>query len=271
MGVIKMFGKKKAKKAEEPSPILIGNVHNIGMRESQQDSFGISDLSNKMLCELKGVFIVVADGMGGMSGGAEASGIVVQTMLQYFMDTESCDKPELDMLNMLYAANDNVNRYMEEHEKGGSTVVAVIIRDGNLYWVSVGDSRIYLLRGGALMQINREHTYAVDLDEKAATGEITWEDAAVDPKRAALTSYIGMGQLEKVDRNIRPLRLVDGDRVLLMSDGVFGTLTDDEILAAMQGNLFESAADLQEEVLKKQKETQDNFTAVIFEYKGMQI
>jgi serine/threonine protein phosphatase PrpC len=206
-----------------------------------------------------------------MEGGGEASGIVVQTMLQYFNETTSSEQPELDLLNMLYAANDNVNRYMEGRDKGGSTAVSVIIRDGNLYWVSVGDSRIYLLRGGALMQINREHTYAVDLDEKAATGEITWEDAAENPERAALTCYIGMGRLEKVDRNIRPLRLLDGDRVLLMSDGIFGTLTDDEILATMQGNPFESAADLQEEVLKKKKETQDNFTAVIFEYKGVQV
>jgi serine/threonine protein phosphatase PrpC len=149
-------------------------------------------------------------------------------------------------------------------------VVAVIIRDGDLYWVTVGDSRIYLLRGGAFIQINREHTYAVEVDEKAAMGEMTWEEAADHPKRVALTSYLGMGRLEKIDRNIRPVRLLDGDRVILMSDGVFGTLTDDEMLAFMQKEPHESAAAIQEEILKKEKRGQDNFTAIIFEYKEKQ-
>jgi serine/threonine protein phosphatase PrpC len=266
-----MFGFKKEKKVSDPYPITIGNIHHIGMRESQQDSFGISDLSNRKLLERKGVFGVVADGMGGMSGGGEASGIAVQTMLQYYNETESSEHHELDLLNMLYAANDNVNHYMEEHEKGGSTMVAVLIRDGNLYWVSVGDSRICLMRGGALIQINRDHIYGVELDELAATGEITWEAAAENTERASITSYLGMGKLKKVDRNIRPVRLIEGDRVMLMSDGVFGTLTDDEILAAMPGEPHESAAALQEEILEKQKRGQDNFTAIIFEYKQTQL
>ena len=264
-----MFGRKKEKKSDDCYPLLIGNTHHIGMRESQQDSFGISDISNAELCARKGVFGVVADGMGGMADGGDVSNIVTQTMLQYFGEVDSSGQPELDLLNMLFAASDNVNRHISGHEKGGSTAVAVIIQNGKLYWVAVGDSRIYLVRGGALVQINREHTYAVELDEKAATGELTWEDAAGDPKRAALTSYLGMSRLEKVDRNIRPVQLLGGDRILLMSDGVFGTLTDDEILAAMQNDPLKSADALQEKVMAKQNLNQDNFTAVIFEYRGV--
>ncbi|MDR0964520.1 MAG: protein phosphatase 2C domain-containing protein [Clostridium sp.] len=257
----------QAAAAVPSSPISIGNIHHVGARESQQDSFGISDISNQMLFTQKGVFGVVADGMGGMTGGGEASGIAVRTLLQYFNEALSCEQPQLDLLNMIGAANDNVNRYMEgSQDNGGSTVVAVIIRDGYLYWISVGDSRIYLLRGGALIQINRDHTYAVELDEKAAMGEISWEEAADHPKRVALTSYLGMGRLEKIDRNIRPVRLQSGDRVILMSDGVFGTLTDEEMLYGMRQDLHETAAVLQEMILKKEKRGQDNFTAIIFAY-----
>lgn len=247
-------------------PLRIGNMHHIGARETQQDSFVISDVSNSDLCGRKGVLGVVADGMGGMADGGAISAIVTRTMLQYFNEAGTSGQPELDLLNMLYASNDNVNRFLTGRGKGGSTVVAVIIIHGQLYWIAVGDSRICLIRNGAIIQINREHVYAVDLDERAATGEISWEDAANDPQREALTNYLGMGKLEKTDRNIRPMQLLPGDRVLLMSDGVFGVLSENEILEAMPFEPFQSAMALQEKVLAKQRPNQDNLTAVIIEY-----
>jgi serine/threonine protein phosphatase PrpC len=266
--MLKPRGRPSAAPPSNATPsLLVGNAHHIGGRDSQQDCFGISDASDAALHSPKGVFAMVADGMGGLSDGSEISALAVRTMLQYFTEFDACGKPELDLLNMLYAANDNVNRYLVGRAKGGSTAVAVIIAGGSLYWISVGDSRIYLVRGGAIMQITREHVYAVDLDERAATGEITWEQAANDPQRAALTNYLGMGKLEKVDRNIRPLRLQRGDRVLLMSDGVFGTVSDDEILAAMSAPPAQAAEALRDAVLGKQTPHQDNLTAVILEYR----
>jgi serine/threonine protein phosphatase PrpC len=249
-------------------PVLIGNAHHIGARDSQQDSFCISDVFNAELRRSKGVLGVVADGMGGMADGAEVSALVARTMLHYFNENAFSAHTELDLLNMLFAANDNVNRFMSGRSRGGSTVVAVILRGDVLSWVAVGDSRIYLIRNGAIMQINREHTHGVDLDEKAATGEMTWEEALGNPKRAALTSYLGIGKLEKVDRNIRPMQLLPGDRILLMSDGVFGVLSDGEILSAMAYPPQESAAKLQEMTLAKQNPHQDNLTALIFQYNG---
>lgn len=248
--------------------ILIGNTHHIGMRESQQDSFAISDITNADLCGRKGVFGVVADGMGGMENGGEISSVVTRTMLQYFNEVDFSERTELDLLNMLYTANDNVNMLIDGRVQGGSTVVAAIIRERQMYWISVGDSRIYLFRKGALLQINREHTYAAELDEKAAIGEISWEDAANDPQRAALTSYLGAGKPEKVDRNLRPTQLILGDRVILATDGVFGALTDEEIRDAQAFEPYKSAEELQAMILAKQKPNQDNFTAVIMEYKG---
>jgi protein phosphatase len=248
--------------------VSVGNAYHIGMRDSQQDSFAISDLSNTDLYSRKGVFGIVADGMGGMAGGGEASAIVTKTCLQYFNEIELSAQPGLDLLNMMYAANENVTRFMAEREKGGSTAVAVIINGGNLYWASVGDSRIYLIRGGAITQMNREDTYAVELDEKAASGETSWEEAATDSKRGALTNFLGIGKLEKVDRSLRPTKLLNSDRILLMSDGVFGVLTDEEIIGTMSLSPQESAMKLQELTLAKQNPNQDNLTAVIFEFKG---
>jgi len=251
------------------STVLIGNALHIGSRESQQDCFIISDISNTELCEQKGILGVVADGMGGMADGAEASAIVSRTMLQYFNEVPSSGRPELDLLNMVNIANDNVCRYMTGRDPGGSTVVAAIIQGDHFHWITVGDSRIYLFRNGAIKQINREHIYAVELDERAARGEISWESAAGDSKRAALTSYLGMRDLEKIDRNLHPVQLVDGDRVLLLSDGIFDTLTDNEILETMFLPPQESAIQLKEKTLAKQNPNQDNLAAVILEYRGV--
>ena len=260
-----MFGKKKAS-----DTILIGNAHHIGARDSQQDSFAISDMANYELRETKGVFGVVADGIGGMSDGGKASTIATQTMLQYFNEATPTHRTEIDLLNMLYAANQNVVSVLDTAGAGGSTVVAVVIYGGKLYWAAVGDSRIYLIRNGGIVQINREHTNASELDEKAVKGEITHEAAASDPMRNALTAFLGMGELAAIDRSVRPVKLLAGDRIVLMTDGVFGVLDDNEILSAMNPKTkpHKSTALLQKMILTKNNPAQDNFTAIVFEYIG---
>lgn len=248
-------------------PYSIGNIQNIGKRESQQDSFGISDLSNKALCAEKGIFAVVADGMGGLANGAEVSALVTRSMLNYFASRPFGPDTSQEFLNMLTNANNETNAFLSKNVMGrsGSTVVAVIIKDKKLHWISVGDSRICLVRNGALFQLNREHTYASELDVKAARGEISYEEARSDPQRHALTSYIGMGELEKIDRSLRPVQLAKGDRIILMSDGVFGTLSDEEILSTMHLPPYEASSQLERLILDKDKKGQDNFTAIIIE------
>lgn len=247
--------------------LRIGNAHHIGARENQQDSFGISDISDSALCMEKGVLAVVADGMGGLANGAQISATVTSVMLKYFeAQRAGADCPE-ELLAMLGHANDEVNRFLNSgaHEQSGSTVVAALIKGNALHFISVGDSRICLVRGGSLIPINREHTYASELDEKAARGEISPTQARSDPQRRALTSYIGMGRLEKIDRSLRPIPLQHGDRILLMTDGVFGTLTEQEILDTVKLDAYEAAPALEGAVLGKKKPGQDNFTAVILQ------
>jgi protein phosphatase len=252
-------------------PVGVGSTHHIGERESQQDSFAISDISNDALFASKGVFGAVADGMGGMADGAILSSIVTKTMLQYFSETDSSGNPEFDLLSMLFAADGNVNRYLSEHGsgRGGSTAVAAIIKDARLYWISVGDSRIYLNRGDAVLQLNRPHTYGIELDEKAARGELSWRDAASDLERESLTSYLGNRRLEKIDRCASPVILAKNDSVLLLTDGVFSVLSDEEISGAMSGEPHRYAENIERLLLERHHPNQDNFTAVVFEYKGV--
>ena len=256
--------------APVPYPVMIGNLHHIGARESQQDSFGVSDFTDAALYQHKGLLAVVADGMGGLSDGATISGMITSSLLQNFASTGLSQDPALELLSMVSQANREVNQYLAGNTgKSGSTVVAVWIRGSQLYFISVGDSRIYLLRNGALTQLNREHTYGAELDELAAMGKISLEEARSDGQRHALTSFIGMGELEHIDRSMHPLHLSPGDKVLLMSDGVFGTVPDEEIARlAGPADALTAAQNLENAVLAAQKPGQDNFTAIVVEYFG---
>lgn len=257
----------KERREKSPGGLLIGNTHHIGNRANQQDSFCISNVENETLVKANGVLAVVADGMGGLSDGAQISAIVTSAMLRRFEQGAGLNDPVKGLSDMLGGANDEVNRYLAQAGRGqsGSTMVAVIIREKLLYFISVGDSRICLVRGGEVYHINREHNYAAELDEKAARGEISFSEAHADPQRKALTSYIGMGEIALIDRNIKPFPLLPGDRVVLMSDGVFGALSDEEIAAALQSDAVKAAQELERLVLQKQKQHQDNFTAVILQ------
>jgi len=248
-------------------PVRIGVACHMGARESQQDSFVVSDISNQVLLNRKGFLAVVADGMGTFEEGTEISAIVTRTMLQYFEEVGTFVQPDNDLLNMLHCANDNVKQYLTGREQGGSTVVAVCIKGDKLYWISVGNSHIYLVRNGTLMQLNRDHTYAVELDEKAAAGEISWEEAKYHPRRAGLTSYLGIHEPAKIDRAPQPMQLLEGDIIILMTDGIFNNLSDVEILESLRYEPRESAAKLQEQTLSKRNRKQDNLTAVVIQYK----
>ena len=128
--------------------------------------------------------------------GAQISATVTSSMQSSFL-TGGPAEPSMKLLEMLHYANRQVNDYLRWNPgtQSGSTVVAVLIKGASMHFISVGDSRIYLCRGKTLTQLNREHTYASDLDEKAAKGEISLEEAMSDPQRKALTSYIGMGDV----------------------------------------------------------------------------
>ncbi len=244
---------------------VIGKLHKIGRRNGQQDSFAVSDVNDLKLTQSKGTIIIVADGMGGLSDGDKISSMVTLSFFKAFHEKNFTSIPDC-LLQMLKEANEQVNHYLRNSSgKCGSTLVAGIIKERILHYVSVGDSHIYLYRGGSLLQLNREHTYREDLDRSMVNGEISREEAMSDSQRNSLTSYIGMGKLEKIDRNIAPVTLRTGDRVLFMTDGVFGTLNNKVIEQCMQYPMEECMQCLEREIEAVGKGNQDNYTAVVIE------
>ena len=249
-----------------PGAVQIGRLHNIGRRSSQQDSLGSVNLSGG-----SGVFAVVADGMGGLSGGDQVSQGIVMSMLR---QAGALRPGQMDgeLSSMVRTANEEINRKLGPGGiyRSGSTVVAVLLRGNALHWISVGDSRIYLYRGGGMIQLNREHNYAVELIQLVTNGEVTAAEAASDPQRHGLTSFIGMGRLKYVDASLRPIALQSGDRILLMTDGVFNNLPESAMADTLGRNpdVQQAAKILEEQVLALQDPAQDNFTAIILGFQG---
>ncbi len=239
----------------------VGKVHHIGKRKSQQDSFGVTPAGD-------GVFAVVADGMGGLADGDKVSQKIVMTMLQ---DAAKVRPGQQE--NILFEAVAHVNREVNAmlgsagQYKSGSTLVAVLAGKDGLHWISVGDSRIYLYRNRHLIQLNQEHNYETELLIQAVNGEISFEEARMHPKRQGLTSFIGMGELKYVDGSRRRIALERGDKLLLMSDGVYNTLPEEEMGRILEeaGDVQAAAAAFESRILECQKPKQDNFTAVILE------
>lgn len=243
--------------------IEIGNAHNIGKRSNQEDSFAISDLNNARLVENSGVLAIVADGMGGLADGELVSAAAVGTMMREFVMIPSDWMPHQKLLYLVQRANDAANDVTGgARNHGGSTLLSALVRDGKLWFTSVGDSRIYLARGASLIPLTRPHVYASDLDKRAARGELSFESALADSQRSALTSYVGMGELEALDHSARGLQLLSGDWVLLMTDGVFNTLDDDEIAALLYGNAQTAAERIESRVVARGLPQQDNLTVV---------
>lgn len=242
--------------------IKIGNAQDIGARNEQQDSFGISNMQEDFV-QTNGILAIVADGMGGMSNGSQYSKLTVQTALQSFNNEISEKDDETTLLRILKRVTDAVGS--SGLEGGGSTLVAVLIREKLLHFISVGDSRIYLMRNGGLIQLNREHVYGRELDDMVANGLKDAEEAAADPQRAALTSFIGISSEMKVDRNIRPIPLYSGDKIVLMSDGIYGFISEVEMKELLLQEPMEAAEAIRNAVVAKQNPQQDNLTIVILE------
>lgn len=240
--------------------IRIGKLHAQGKRTSQQDSFFVSSVE---MMPTHGLLAVVGDGMGGLSHGDRVSQMAVSAMAEKFYNMKG--EPMLLLLALLECANGAVNNLLGSSGRGksGSTIVAGLVKNNKFYYTAVGDSRICLYRGGSLYQLNREHIFRNDLLLQAVNAEKTFQAVLADKSGAGLTSFLGMGRLKYVDIPARPIDILAGDRFLLMSDGVYNALSDDELKSYLDKEPEEAALGIGAAIEEKGYTSQDNYTAVI--------
>ncbi|MDP2402059.1 MAG: protein phosphatase 2C domain-containing protein, partial [Actinomycetota bacterium] len=151
-------------------------------------------------------------------------------------------------------------------DKMGSTLVAAVIQENVLHWISAGDSRAYLVsEQTGLQQLTTDHSYQHVLQLKVQKGEITQQEAQTSPMRSALTSFVGGKKIERIDQSgLQGIALTPGNWVLLCSDGLTGTLSDREILDAFRGRGPQAISKhLVDQVLQRRLPNQDNVSVLI--------
>ncbi len=167
------------------------------------------------------VVAVLADGMGGHTGGALASRTVCDSFVAAYAK-ETGEEPHR-LLAALDAANRAITQKVEANPMlsgMGSTVIGATFSGQGVHWVSVGDSPLLLYRRGEVAVLNEDHSLAPELDALAAAGKITHAEARNDPRRHMLRSAVTGEDLDMIDLPARPLGLSAGDYVILASDGL---------------------------------------------------
>lgn len=239
----------------------------MGTRQYQQDTY-------YMISTRRGSLAVICDGMGGMECGEVASKVAVEKLVGDFETWEDEESPTAFLqkeAGRMDQAVASIADAQGDRLDTGTTVVSVIIQDNSLYWLSVGDSRIYVLRGEEMLCVTQDHNYELRLRKWLQTGEITQEeyDQKSDQKEA-LISYLGMDGLELVDSNVRPLILLSGDRILLCSDGLYKCLPEEKIknlLMNRDSEVKDIVEDLLHAVEEEPRKNKDNTTVILLEYR----
>lgn len=239
----------------------------VGKRENQEDSFVIVNDMDVVAIKNGGLLAAVADGMGGMANGELASGTAIEAMRNAFERMDMKQDVTNQLLDALLAANSAVYSAIGAH--GGCTMIACIFFDEKLYCVSVGDSAVYLFRGGQLSQINKEQNLLQEEYIKTIrSGSVRPECARAANDKEAITQFIGMKALDDIDMLKRPLPLHNEDVILICSDGVSGTVPESKIADCLSaGSARDMYSRLEEEIVVANKKYQDNYTAVVIQCK----
>ena len=235
----------------------------IGARRRQEDAWSVQVLADDGTGEK--LLAAVADGMGGLPAGDQASRITIRNFAGSY---PLISKPPAERLRPALAHANHAVRTAIETDPSlrgmGSTLVAALFFEDRFQWISVGDSHIFHWRGDALKRVNPLHTYGRELDARAARGEISAMHAALHPERAAITSAVMGLALDEVAEG--EVDLVDGDVVVLASDGI-ETLSDEAVAATCGDYRSEGASRIAEAIIRRIEQRalswQDNVTAVV--------
>jgi PPM family protein phosphatase len=196
--------------------IVAGVATDIGkVREGNEDSYLVEP-----------PLYAVADGMGGHRGGEVASHLALETVEALFKEGRG------DLVEQVKEANRAVfDRGTSDRSVSGmgTTLTAALVDGDGVRLAHVGDSRAYLLRAGSMRMLTEDHTL---VNRMVASGEISRSEAEVHPHRSVLTRSIGTERDVDVDES--SLALIDGDRLLLCSDGLTAMVTEDQIKAILE-------------------------------------
>jgi serine/threonine protein phosphatase PrpC len=231
----------------------------VGGRKYNQDRVGYAYTDGALL-------LVLADGMGGHLHGELAAEITVRTFMQVFEKSAQSGIPDGErfLTQTMRLAHDAIVNFAREHHLGGNpgtTCVAALVQDGQVSWAHAGDSRLYLLRGGATAAVTRDHSV---VQQWADWGIISPDEMKTHMDRNKITNCLGgVGDLFYSEPNAA-VALQHGDVLLLCSDGLWSPLVDAEIAAGFLTAPLKSTLNyLIDLALGREGTRADNTTAVV--------
>ena len=227
-----------------------------GGREKNEDRMGYSYTRDAVL-------FLLADGMGGHPEGEMAAQIALQTLSTLFQRDAKPSLPSVQgfLATGVMAAHHQIIRYASEQalmDTPRTTLVAGLIQDGELHWAHCGDSRLYVVRDGGLLSRTRDHSY---IEAQASAGAST-----EGVNRNVLFTCLGSTVRPMFDV-AGPLKLREGDKLLLCSDGLWGSVDDDEIVSMLASvPVADAVPALVERALLTAGERSDNVTVIALEW-----
>jgi PPM family protein phosphatase len=227
-----------------------------GGREKNEDRMGYCYTRES------GLFLL-ADGMGGHPEGEVAAQLALQTISAlYQKEARPVVKDVAEFLSVsLMAAHHQIIRYASEKgmlDTPRTTLVAAIVQNGHASWVHCGDSRLYVVREGEMLTRTRDHSYL----EQQSAGVIRMDRI----NRNILFTCLGSPTKPVFDVT-GPVQMQQGDKILLCSDGLWGSLEDNEIVRELSiKSVSEAVPDLVESALRNGGEQSDNVTVIAMEW-----
>jgi len=201
--------------------------------------------------------VVLADGMGGHNAGDIASKIVVtevfsELKLQSQALASNPDRISETLRHAAFSANKCLAKHTAAHPntKGmGATLIAMVQFEDQLFWISIGDSVLYLMRDGMLLKLNQDHSLAPQIDYMVRQGMLTEEDGRLHPDRNCLTSALRGEEIPFIDCPDKPMKLFSGDMILAASDGL-PFLGEEKITDVLRDTAWPKSADIASHFLR---------------------
>ena len=232
-------------------------AQHIGDRQEQQDRLSL--IKHERLTGF--ALAVLADGMGGRTGGGIAAEQVLTTTQQLF-DCFQIDESPVSLLTNAVTETHSIIKLLSlsEEKEPHSTMVALMTTPTKFYWVHVGDSRLYLFRHGVLKEVTSDHSFVVDA---IAAGKLTPTQAAVHPNRNMLTSALGMNAPPRFTLGELEYPQI-GDAFLICSDGLWAHFRTSELCNIIATMSPKAASKLLIELARERSKGRgDNISLVI--------
>lgn len=245
---------------------IIGRTTRLGNRSINQDRVAVLERDNTVL-------LILGDGLGGKKGGEIAAQTLVDTIADEFKEARlPIKKPKEFMTRALHRAHTAVidaGNQQDPPLTPGTTAVLCLVQDGSAWWSHVGDSRLYLFRGGVPIYRTRDHSFVEELYQ---TGRITNDKRSNHPLKNYMTRCIGISDNVPEVSVSNEVNLHKGDIILLCSDGLWEPLDDMQIgMKILEGRFSDALETLAEQAEETSYPSSDNISAVAIQIMSLQL